>query len=79
VEHEKWLVFEVSDTGCGVAKEGLRSLFQEYVQASARPQRAMHARTRAPVCPVSFADALSYLEHDLAMSLLERSSGRRWL
>ncbi len=29
-------MFEVSDTGCGVAKEGLCSLFKEYVQASLR-------------------------------------------
>ena len=30
---ERCLVFEVTDTGCGVAKEGLCSLFKEYVQA----------------------------------------------
>ncbi len=33
-QHDKWLVFEVADTGCGVAKEGLCSLFKEFVQAS---------------------------------------------
>ena len=33
-QHDKWLVFEVADTGCGVAKDGLCSLFKEFVQAS---------------------------------------------
>lgn len=33
-EPDRWLVFEVSDTGCGVARDGLRSLFKEYVQVS---------------------------------------------
>ena len=32
-QHKQWLVFEVADTGCGVAAEGLRRLFKEYVQA----------------------------------------------
>ncbi|BDA48630.1 probable histidine kinase 3 [Coccomyxa sp. Obi] len=32
--HDKWLVFEVADTGCGVAKEGLCSLFKEFVQGT---------------------------------------------
>lgn len=29
---QHWLVFEVVDTGCGIAPEGLQSLFKEYVQ-----------------------------------------------
>lgn len=29
---EQWLVFEVADTGCGIAPEGLQSLFQQFVQ-----------------------------------------------
>ena len=28
----RWLVFEVADTGCGIAPEGLQSLFKEFVQ-----------------------------------------------
>ena len=32
-----WLVFEVTDTGCGIAKEGLHALFNDYVQASHQP------------------------------------------
>lgn len=31
---DRWLVFEVTDTGCGIAKEGLHALFNDYVQAS---------------------------------------------
>ena len=31
---DSWLVFEVTDTGCGIAKEGLHALFNDYVQAS---------------------------------------------
>ena len=33
---DSWLVFEVTDTGCGIAKEGLHALFNDYVQASQR-------------------------------------------
>ena len=29
---DHWLVFEVADTGCGIAPEGLQSLFKEFVQ-----------------------------------------------
>lgn len=29
---DEWLVFEVTDTGCGISKQGLASLFTEYVQ-----------------------------------------------
>jgi signal transduction histidine kinase len=35
---DRWLVFEVTDTGCGIAKEGLHALFNDYVQA--RPASA---------------------------------------
>ena len=28
----QWLVFEVTDTGCGIAKEGLHALFNDFVQ-----------------------------------------------
>lgn len=31
---EQWLVFEVADTGCGIAPEGLQSLFQQFVQGT---------------------------------------------
>lgn len=31
-EGEQWLVFEVTDTGCGISQDGLGSLFTEYVQ-----------------------------------------------
>ena len=34
-ESEQWLVFEVTDTGCGISQRGLASLFTEYVQVSA--------------------------------------------
>ena len=30
----EWLVFEVTDTGCGISQRGLASLFTEYVQVS---------------------------------------------
>jgi signal transduction histidine kinase len=30
--HERWLLFEVMDTGIGIAREGLAALFKEYVQ-----------------------------------------------
>jgi len=31
---DRWLVFEVTDTGCGIAKEGLHALFNDYVQVA---------------------------------------------
>lgn len=31
---DQWLVFEVTDTGCGIRQDGLASLFTEYVQVS---------------------------------------------
>ena len=31
-ESNEWLVFEVTDTGCGISQRGLASLFTEYVQ-----------------------------------------------
>lgn len=31
-EQQHWIVFEVTDTGCGVTQDGLQSLFKEYVQ-----------------------------------------------
>lgn len=37
---DEWLVFEVTDTGCGISKQGLASLFTEYVQV--RPVK-LHA------------------------------------
>ena len=37
-ESDEWLVFEVTDTGCGISQRGLASLFTEYVQVS--PQAA---------------------------------------
>eukprot|EP00884_Botryococcus_braunii_P011489 jgi/Botrbrau1/20340/Bobra.0006s0013.5 len=40
----QWLVFEVSDTGCGIAREGLRSLFQEYVQGTEDEMRRPRTR-----------------------------------
>ncbi len=33
-ESDQWLVFEVTDTGCGISQRGLASLFTEYVQVS---------------------------------------------
>ncbi len=33
-ESDQWLVFEVTDTGCGISRRGLASLFTEYVQVS---------------------------------------------
>ncbi len=33
-ERDQWLVFEVTDTGCGISQRGLASLFTEYVQVS---------------------------------------------
>ena len=36
-------MFEVTDTGCGVVKEGLQSLFRDYVQASMLLQHACDA------------------------------------
>ena len=35
-EHDQWLVFEVTDTGCGISQHGLGSLFTEYVQVLAQ-------------------------------------------
>lgn len=34
-ESDEWLVFEVTDTGCGISQRGLGSLFTEYVQVGA--------------------------------------------
>lgn len=34
-ESDQWLVFEVTDTGCGISQHGLGSLFTEYVQVGA--------------------------------------------
>ena len=31
---DQWLLFEVSDTGCGIRPEGLRSLFKDFSQGS---------------------------------------------
>lgn len=31
-EGDQWLVFEVTDTGCGISQRGLETLFKEYVQ-----------------------------------------------
>ena len=31
-QQQQWLVFEVSDSGCGIGEAGLRSLFKDYVQ-----------------------------------------------
>lgn len=31
-ESGQWLVFEVTDTGCGISQHALSSLFTEYVQ-----------------------------------------------
>ncbi|KAK9831531.1 hypothetical protein WJX81_006368 [Elliptochloris bilobata] len=42
--HKQWLVFEVADTGCGVAAEGLRSLFKEYVQGTEDEMRRPRSR-----------------------------------
>lgn len=39
---EEWLVFEVTDTGCGISKQGLASLFTEYVQVSKEPSLRSH-------------------------------------
>ncbi|DBA83742.1 TPA: hypothetical protein ACH3X1_006273 [Trebouxia sp. C0004] len=33
-ESDQWLVFEVTDTGCGISQRGLGSLFTEYVQGT---------------------------------------------
>lgn len=33
-ESDQWLVFEVTDTGCGISQRGLASLFTEYVQGT---------------------------------------------
>lgn len=34
VKDQQWLLFEVSDTGCGISPEGLRSLFKDFTQGS---------------------------------------------
>lgn len=39
-----WLVFEVMDTGIGIAERGLRSLFKEYVQGSEEEMRRPRSR-----------------------------------
>ena len=31
-DSDEWLVFEVTDTGCGISQHALSSLFTEYVQ-----------------------------------------------
>lgn len=45
-ESDQWLVFEVTDTGCGISQRGLASLFTEYVQVS-----VVHPIT----CPMVFS------------------------
>ena len=57
---EQWLVFEVADTGCGIAPEGLQSLFREFVQVS-RPGGCMHVRADAclAICAVKLCCAAS--------------------
>ena len=39
-ESNEWLVFEVTDTGCGISQRGLASLFTEYVQVGSALARA---------------------------------------
>ncbi len=34
-DKSKWLIFEVADTGVGVAEDGLRALFKEFIQVRA--------------------------------------------
>ena len=36
----QWLVFEVTDTGCGIAKEGLHALFNDFVQVGSHVRRS---------------------------------------
>lgn len=38
-EGDQWLVFEVTDTGCGISQHGLGSLFTEYVQVQSLRDR----------------------------------------
>ena len=44
---DQWLVFEVTDTGCGVSQHALASLFTEYVQVLFLLK---HASPLAAVC-----------------------------
>ena len=48
-----WLVFEVADTGCGIAPEGLQSLFKEFVQVRNHQGRVLGIRLpcQPPVHP----------------------------
>lgn len=43
LDESRWLLFEVMDTGVGIAPEGLKSLFKEYVQVSSGEGRCKHA------------------------------------
>lgn len=43
LDESRWLLFEVMDTGVGIAPEGLKSLFKEYVQVSSGEGRDKHA------------------------------------
>lgn len=43
---DQWLVFEVTDTGCGISQHGLGSLFTEYVQVGAASHKPKHVQTK---------------------------------
>ena len=53
---DHWLVFEVADTGCGIAPEGLQSLFKEFVQVTA----AVRLHTTVAVAAVHAELARAY-------------------
>ena len=62
----EWLVFEVTDTGCGIAKEGLHALFNDFVQ--------VHHISGGDTCPVGHQGQCCGIHAD-AMAGVQRA---RW-
>ena len=57
-EQQHWIVFEVTDTGCGVTQDGLQSLFKEYVQVC--PQPCTTSPVFCILCSVLLSPVLCY-------------------